>query len=78
MKFSNGYWPALEGYQVEKAGGLLDLGPTTDDGATALRAYAPVRPVTGRGDTLNNPLLTATFTAVADGGIKVSLVDRKS
>lgn len=75
MKFSNGYWLDREGYQVEKARGLLDLGPTTDDGATALRAYAPVRPVTGRGDTLNNPLLTATFTAVADGVIKVSLVN---
>lgn len=75
MKFSNGYWLDREGYQVEKARGLLDLGPVTDDGATALRAYAPVRPVTGRGDTLNNPLLTATFTAVADGVIKVSLVN---
>ncbi|MCI7457460.1 alpha-xylosidase [Actinomyces urogenitalis] len=75
MKFSNGYWLDREGYQVEKARGLLDLGSATDDGATALRAYAPVRPVTGRGDTLNNPLLTATFTAVADGVIKVSLVN---
>lgn len=85
MKFSNGYWLDRDGYTIGRARGLLDLsvqdGPGqaagSHDGAGAgptVRAYAPVRPVRGRGDTLNVGLLTATFTAVADGVIKVDLV----
>ncbi|WP_167202991.1 alpha-xylosidase [Actinomyces respiraculi] len=73
MKFSNGYWLDRNGYQVNKARGLLDL--VVEDGS--VHAHAPVRPVLTRGDTLNTALLRATFTAVADGVIKVELVHHK-
>lgn len=74
MKFSNGYWLDRDGYRVSKARGLLGL-TVDDDGA--VHAYAPVRPVLTRGDTLNTALLSATFTAVADGVIRVDLVHHK-
>ncbi|MDU0349636.1 alpha-xylosidase [Actinomyces sp. MRS3W] len=74
MKFSNGYWLDREGYAVHKARGLLDL---TVDTAGAVHAYAPVRPVATRGDTLNVGLISATFNAVADGVIKVELVHHR-
>lgn len=74
MRFSNGYWLDRDGFTVERARGLLDLG-VLDDGS--VRAYAPVRPVLTRGDTLNVGLLTATFTAVAEGVIRVELVNHR-
>lgn len=78
MKFSNGYWLDRAGYTVDKGRGLLDLTVSQDhDAAASVTAYAPVRPVASRGDTLNVGLLTATFTAVADGVIRVDLVGRK-
>ncbi|SDN44819.1 alpha-D-xyloside xylohydrolase [Actinomyces ruminicola] len=77
MKFSNGYWLDRPGYTVEKARGLLDLSVDAAGAASTVSAYAPVRPVSTRGDTLNVALLSASFTAVADGVIKVELVNHR-
>lgn len=74
MRFSNGYWLDREGFTVNRARGLLDLSAGADG---VVRAYAPVRPVASRGDTLNVALLEASFTAVADGVIRVDLAHHR-
>ena len=74
MKFTNGYWMDRAGYAVRKARGLRDLA-VEDDGAVVV--HAPVRPVATRGDTLNVGLLSASFRAVADGVIRVELVNHR-
>lgn len=71
MRFSNGYWLDRDGFTVNRARGLLDPAPDADG---VVRAHAPLRPVASRGDTLNVGLIEATFTAVADGVIRVDLV----
>ncbi|MDO4242923.1 MAG: alpha-xylosidase [Actinomyces sp.] len=71
MRFSNGYWLDRDGYTLQRARGLLDLAVGADG---VVRAHAPVRPVAGRGDTLNVGLIEAAYTAVADGVIRVDLL----
>ncbi|MGO1225623.1 MAG: alpha-xylosidase [Brachybacterium sp.] len=75
MRFTNGYWMDREGYTVERGSQVHDL--QIDDEAGRLRAFAPVQPVRRRGDTLNNPQLTVTYEAVADGVIRVRVENHR-
>ena len=75
MRFTNGYWLDREGYTVQRGKQVHDL--QIDEDAGRLRAFAPTRAVTGRGDTLNNPQLTVTYEAVAEGVIRVRLENHR-
>jgi len=67
MKFSDGMWllrpgvSALHAVQVDSA----------QANGSQLTVYAATKPIASRGDTLNRALLTLSFTAVADGVVRV-------
>lgn len=69
MKFTDGYWltkPTMSPiYAVE----VDDIRVDPDSGT--LTVYAPTAVIRDRGDTLNRPMLTLTFSAPAEGVIKV-------
>lgn len=69
MKFTNGYWLDREGFTVQRAREIHEVVAEPDQGRVI--AYAPTLPIRGRGDTLNNPVLTVTCEAVDDGVIRV-------
>ena len=71
MKFTNGYWLDREGFTLERGRQVHDIEVREDP--ARLIAYAPIRPVSSRGDTLNTGLLTVTYEAVAEGVIRVSI-----
>ena len=75
MRFTNGYWMDREGYTVQRGRQVHDL--QVDAEAGRLRAFAPTRPVRGRGDTLNNPQITVTYEAVAEGVIRVRIENHR-
>lgn len=75
MRFTNGYWLDREGFEVQRGAQVYSLEVLPERGQ--VRAYAPVKKVRGRGDTLNNPLLTVTYAAVADGVIRVSIENHR-
>lgn len=75
MRFTNGYWMDREGFTVERGRQVHDL--QVDAEAGRLRAFAPTRAVRGRGDTLNNPQLTVTYEAVAEGVIRVRVENHR-
>lgn len=71
MKFTNGYWLDREGFTLERGRQVHDIEVREDP--ARLIAYAPIKPVASRGDTLNTGLLTVTYEAVAEGVIRVSI-----
>lgn len=71
MRFTNGYWLDREGFTVQRGRHVHDLQVDADRGR--IRAFVPTRAVHTRGDTLNNPQLTVTYEAVAEGVIRVRL-----
>ena len=73
MKFSDGYWLPRKGFTPLFALGAHDI--VTD--GTSLTAYAPTRPVRGRGDTLNQALITVDFSAPAPDVIRVGIVNHR-
>ena len=71
MKFTNGYWLDPEGMTVLRAKQIRSV--TTDPQGPSVTAHAPAKWIATRGDTLNTPEFTVTYTAVADGVIKVAI-----
>jgi len=69
MKFSDGYWLTKTGLRVQGADGVHEV--ETD--AAGVRVFAPVRPIRGRGDTLDTALLTVGFDSPAEGVIGVTI-----
>jgi alpha-D-xyloside xylohydrolase len=69
MKFTDGYWRKRDGLTVLHPAHLLDSVPGPD----SLTAYAAVRPVRQRGDTLNAPLITVSLSAPAPDVIRVTI-----
>ncbi|WFE21131.1 alpha-xylosidase [Solwaraspora sp. WMMD937] len=67
MKFSNGYWRMRDGVRPLYPAQVHDV----EVEPTALTVYAPTRRITGRGDTLNQPLLTVRCTAPAPDVVSV-------
>ncbi|MFC9248771.1 alpha-xylosidase [Streptomyces sp. NPDC057136] len=67
MKFTDGFWLMREGVRACYATEIRDL-RTEDDRFTA---YAAVKHVAGRGDTLNTPLITVECFSPAEGIIGV-------
>ncbi len=69
MKFTNGYWMLKPEYEINFA---VEAYRWQAD-AQSLRVLCPGVPVTGRGDTLNCPTLTVTFTAPMENVLRVSV-----
>lgn len=73
MKFSHGYWLTRDGYTVLRPKDI----DTVEERDGALVVYAPTAPIETRGDTLNRPLITTTFTAPIPDVIGVEIVHHK-
>jgi len=69
MKFTNGFWRVRDGFTVFSAGQAYDAREHNG----ALEVYAPIKPVTQRGDVLNAPQLTFEVSAPAPDVLKVRL-----
>ncbi|MFE7364331.1 alpha-xylosidase [[Kitasatospora] papulosa] len=67
MKFTDGFWLMREGVRASYATEIRDL-RVDDDRVTA---YAAVKRVAARGDTLNTPLITVECFSPAEGVIGV-------
>jgi alpha-D-xyloside xylohydrolase len=72
MKFTDGYWQTRPEYTLLYAVEVDDVRIDVDRGQ--LVVYASTAHITGRGDTLNRPLLTITYSATAPGVIGVDVV----
>lgn len=71
MKFSDGYWLDQPGTSVQRAKDVRDV--VADPSTGTLTAYAATKTVRGRGDTLNQPMITVTFSSPAPGTIRVRI-----
>jgi alpha-D-xyloside xylohydrolase len=69
MKFTDGYWRKRDGLTVLHPVQLQD----TEADAHSLTAFATAKPVQGRGDTLDAPIITVTCTAPMPGVVRVSI-----
>lgn len=69
MKFTNGYWQLLPGVEVLRPRSVADVVVGED----TLTVYSATVPLTSRGDTLNRPLVTVTFTAPMDDVVGVRI-----
>ncbi len=67
MKFTEGYWLQSQRANSLFAAQVYDAEPIPG----GMRLLAPVAPVTGRGDTLNLPVITIEFKACGPGTISV-------
>ncbi len=70
MKFTDGYWLMREGVRALYPVAVHDVAATAD----SLTVFAPTRPVRDRGDLLNVPVVTATYTSPMPGVIAVEIV----
>ncbi|MCR6689301.1 alpha-xylosidase [Cellulomonas sp.] len=69
MKFTDGYWLTLPGVQVLRPRGVADVRVEED----SLTVWSSTAPLNSRGDTLNRPLVTVTFTSPADDVVGVCI-----
>ncbi|MBB2900953.1 alpha-D-xyloside xylohydrolase [Kineococcus radiotolerans] len=69
MKFTDGYWMLRPGLQALRPRAVDDV----EDLGDALRVFARTRPGDGRGDTLNQALITVTLTSPAPDVIGVTI-----
>lgn len=69
MKFTDGYWQLLPGVSVLRPKDVADV-EVHDD---RLVVHSSTAPITKRGDTLNRPLVTVTFTSPMDDVIGVRI-----
>ena len=79
MKFTDGYWLMRPGvtphYPVHVHEVEIEVDATQS--TKALTVYGPTKRLTGRGDTLNLPLLTARFSSPMPNVIRVQLFHHK-
>lgn len=69
MKFTSGYWGLREGVRLFTPAEVRDVRST----ASSLAVYAPCKPIRHRGDTLNTPQLTLTFSSPLEDVIRVHI-----
>jgi alpha-D-xyloside xylohydrolase len=69
MKFTDGYWHLRPGVTVLRPGGVESV----EAGERSLSVFAPTGQITGRGDTLNRPVVSVDFFSPAPGVIGVSI-----
>ncbi|MFI1197410.1 alpha-xylosidase [Micromonospora sp. NPDC020750] len=69
MKFTDGYWLLRPGVSVLRPGAVESVEPD-ERGFTV---FAPTGRITGRGDTLNRPVVTVRFFSPAPGVVGVTV-----
>ena len=69
MKFTDGYWMVREGMHPRHPAQGYDI--WADD--TAMTVYAPTTPIRARGDTLNRPVVTLTYSSPMPDVIRVRI-----
>ncbi|GMA25581.1 hypothetical protein GCM10025864_33400 [Luteimicrobium album] len=69
MKFTDGYWQLRPGVEVLHPVEVDDVSADPETGT--LTVWAATKHVRGRGDTLNQPLVTLTYSSPAEGVVKV-------
>lgn len=69
MKFTNGYWLLRDGVTMQRPAEVHDLEIREDE----LVVHAPVTRILTRGDTLNKPVLSVSFTAPREDVIAVRI-----
>jgi alpha-D-xyloside xylohydrolase len=67
MKFRNGYWKMRPGLTAHEAVQVYDVEADEE----ALTVFAPTNRVTGRGDTINEPVMTVRFSSPMANVIRV-------
>jgi Alpha-glucosidases, family 31 of glycosyl hydrolases len=72
MKFTDGYWSLKPEFTALHAVEIDDV--RVDAEAGTLTAFAPTAKISGRGDTLNRPMLTIRYWSPAEGVIGVEIV----
>ncbi len=75
MKFTDGYWHIRPGVTPHYAVQVHEV--ETDAAGRTLTVYAATKPLRGRGDTLNLPLLTVRFSSPMANVIRVQVVHHK-
>ena len=73
MKFTDGYWQMRKGVTPHYAEQVHDLEIDKD----SLTVYAPTKKLSGRGDTLNLPLLTIQYSSPRENIIRVKILHHK-
>lgn len=73
MKFNNGYWMLREGVQQLAAKQVYSYQISED----CLTLYAPTAVVTGKGRTLNQPMLTISITSPVENVLRIQSVHHK-
>lgn len=69
MKFTDGYWQLRPGVSVLRPGTVESVEPDQ----RGFTVFAPTGRITGRGGTLNRPLVTVRFFSPAPGVIGVTI-----
>jgi alpha-D-xyloside xylohydrolase len=69
VKFTNGYWLIRDGVTLQRPAGVHDFEALDGE----LRVHAPIRRITSRGDTLNMPVISVSFTAPHEDVIAVKI-----
>ncbi len=73
MKFTNGYWQMRAGMTPHYAEQVHEMEIESD----AITVYAPTKKLSGRGDTLNLPLLTIRYSSPMENVIRVKVIHHK-
>jgi alpha-D-xyloside xylohydrolase len=73
MKFTDGYWQMRPGVTPQYAEQVHEVEIESD----VITVYAPTKKITGRGDTLNLPLLTVRFSSPLENVVRVKIVHHK-
>ena len=71
MKFTDGFWHVRPGVDAQFAAEAYDVEAGQSADGDSIVVTAPTRPITGRGDTLNRPVLTVTLSSPMDGVVRV-------
>ncbi|MGJ7442738.1 alpha-xylosidase [Aquipuribacter sp. MA13-6] len=71
MKFTDGFWHTRPGVDAQLAREAHDVEAVPSPEGDRLVVQAPTRVITGRGDTLNRPVLAVTLSSPLDGVIRV-------
>ena len=69
MKFTDGYWMVRAGMHPLHPAQAYDIWPGDD----AMTVYAPTAKIAKRGDVLNRPIATLTYSSPADDVIRVRI-----
>ncbi len=69
MKFTDGYWMVREGMHPLHPAEAYDIWSSDD----AMTVYAPTSRITRRGDTLNRPVVTVTYSSPMPDVIRVRI-----